>query len=381
MTDISFKLDPEIIIGVDTINRAGTICAAQGGKAFVLTEQVLYEHKFIDRLVSIFEDANVETLVFDDIPAQATAAVAETAADLARGARCSIVVGFGGLKTQSTARLCAMLANSSVSAFDLLDGENPDKTFLPYLAIPTTGRDPFLFSDSFIAVDHRDRSVKLIKAPRGLCTATLIDGGLSESLSEKFASTTAFDGFCACVEGYCSTRAHALSDALFEHSISLYASIMDSYMENRIFDLVGGSTNAGLLMAMGCAISAPGIGTALAYALNGRFPVAKSWCSTALLPYVLERLTSARPEKMARVASLLGEPVEGASTADAAAMAVESIRRRMGLLKVPARLKEFDLSLDKLVTVAESARNLEFVSYSPKTISAEDAYDILKQAF
>jgi alcohol dehydrogenase len=132
---------------------------------------------------------------------------------------------------------------------------------------------------------------------------------------------------------------------------------------------------------MGCAISAPGIGTALAYALNGRFPVAKSWCSTALLPYVLERIISARPEKMAKVASLLGEPVEGAPVAEAAAMAVEGIRRRMGLLKVPARLKELDLSLDKLVPVAESARDLEFVSYSPKTISAEDAYDILKQAF
>ncbi|MDR0389362.1 MAG: iron-containing alcohol dehydrogenase, partial [Spirochaetaceae bacterium] len=179
MTDISFKLDPEIIIGTDTINRAGTICAAQGGKAFILTEQVLYENKFIDRLLSILEDVHVETLVFDDIPAQATAAVAETAADLARGARCSIIIGFGGLKTQSVARLCAMLVNSSVSAFELLDGKAPDQNFLPYLAIPTTGRDPFLFSGSFIAVDHRDRSVKLIKSPQGLCVATIIDGGLS----------------------------------------------------------------------------------------------------------------------------------------------------------------------------------------------------------
>jgi alcohol dehydrogenase len=221
----------------------------------------------------------------------------------------------------------------------------------------------------------------MITSPRGLCAAAIIDGGLSESLSEKFASTTAFDGFCASVEGYCSTRAHFLSDALFEHSMSLYASLMDSYLDNHILDMVGSSTSAGLLMAMGCAVSVPGIGTALAYALNGRFPVAKSWCSTAVLPYVLERLAASRPEKMAKTAALLGETVEGVSVADAALMAVESIRRRMGLLKVPARLKDFGLSLDKLLPVAESARNLDFVSYSPRTISTEDAYDILKQAF
>jgi alcohol dehydrogenase len=183
------------------------------------------------------------------------------------------------------------------------------------------------------------------------------------------------------VEAYCSTKSHYLSDALLEHSMSLYASLMDSYVDNHIVDMAGGLTNAGLLMAMGCAISVPGIGTALAYALNGRFPVAKSWCSAAVLPYVLEHLIASRPEKMAKAAALLGEPVEGASTAEAALMAVESIRRRMGILKIPARLKDFNLSLDKLLPAAESARNLDFVSYSPRTISTEDAYDILKQAF
>jgi len=53
----------------------------------------------------------------------------------------------------------------------------------------------------------------------------------------------------------------------------------------------------------------------------------------------------------------------------------------MGLLKVPARLKEFDLSLDRLVPVAEVARDLDFVAFSPRPISTEDAYDILKQAY
>ncbi|QQO10228.1 iron-containing alcohol dehydrogenase [Breznakiella homolactica] len=381
MADISFRLDPEIIIGTDTVNRAGAIAASQGGRALVVTEQVLYEKRSIERLVSVLENSGVEAIVFDEIPSQATADVAEAAAELARGARCTVIIGFGGLKTQSIARLAAMITDSRAQLFDLLDGKNPASNFLPYIAVPTTGRDPFLFSNSFIAVDPRDRSVKLIKAPQGLCVAAIIDGGLSESLSGKFASTTAFDGFCAAVEGYCSTKAHFLSDALLEHAITLYSKIMNSYVENQVFDLVGGSTNAGLLMAMGCAISAPGIGTALAYALNSRFPVAKSWCSTVVLPYVLERFVTARPEKMAKAAALMGEPVEGASVTDAANMAVDSIRRRMGLLKVPARLKEFDLSLDKLVPVAESARNLEFVAYSPRTISTEDAYDILKQAY
>jgi alcohol dehydrogenase len=53
----------------------------------------------------------------------------------------------------------------------------------------------------------------------------------------------------------------------------------------------------------------------------------------------------------------------------------------MGQLEVPARLKDFNLSLDRLVQVAESARGLEFVAFSPWTVASEDAYDLLKQAF
>jgi alcohol dehydrogenase len=381
MADISFNLEPEILIGVDTINRAGTICNLYGGRVLIATEQVLYENRSIERLTTVLADSGVESIVFDEIPAQATADVAESAATLARGARCSAIIGFGGLKTQAIARITAMIAPSGLSVFDLLDGKKIEENFLPFVAVPTTGRDPFLFSSYFIAVDPRDRTVKLIKAPPRLCTAAIVDGNLSESLSGKFAATTAFDGFCVAIEAYCSTKANFLSDALLEQAICLYTQIMDSYSDNQLFDIVGGSTNAGFLMALGSSISAPGIGTALAYALNGRFPVAKSWCSTVLLPYILERLAAARPEKLAKTAQLMGESVEGASVADCSAMAVDAIRRRIGILKVPARLKEFDLSLDRLIPLANAAHSLEFVAFSPWTVAAEDAFDLLKQAF
>ncbi|MDR1374504.1 MAG: iron-containing alcohol dehydrogenase [Treponema sp.] len=381
MADISFKLDPEIIIGTDTVNRVGAICNLYGGRVLIATEQVLYENRSIERLTAVLADSGVESIVFDEIPAQATADVAESAAALARGARCSAIVGFGGLKTQAIARITAMIANSGPSVFDLLDGGKTEENYLPFIAIPTTGRDPFLFSSHFIAVDPRDRTVKLIKAPPRLCTAVIVDGNLSESLSGKFAATTAFDGFCVAVEAYCSIKANFFSDALLEQAICLYTQMMDSYGDNQFFDIVGGSTHAGFLMALGSSISAPGIGTALAYALNGRFPVAKSWCSTVLLPYILERLAAARPEKLAKAAQLMGEPVEGASVADCAGMAVDAIRRRIGILKVPARFKEFGLSLDRLVPLANAAHSLEFVAFSPWTVAAEDAFDLLKQAF
>jgi alcohol dehydrogenase len=95
----------------------------------------------------------------------------------------------------------------------------------------------------------------------------------------------------------------------------------------------------------------------------------------------MEKLVASRPEKMARAVSLMGEAIESVSTSEAANMAVDMIRSHMGQLKVPARLKDFNLSLDRLVPAAEAARDMEFVASSPWTVTSEDAYDLLKQAF
>jgi alcohol dehydrogenase len=381
MADTILRLDPEIIIGLDTINRAGSIFAEQGRKILLATEQGLYENKLIDRLVKVLDDAGLETIIFDEIPSQATAEAAESAASLARGARCDMVIGFGGMKTQYIARLTAILAASTFRLFDLLDGVREESAFLPYAAIPATGADPFLLSDFIIAVDPRDRLVKLVKSPRHLCRAVILDQGLSELIGGKFGSTAAFDGLCISMEAYCSAKSGFFSDALLEQAISLYAKMMHSYADNQSVDYPGASIHAGLLMAIGASVSTPGIGTALAYALNGKFPVAKAWCATVLLPYVMEKLVASRPEKMAKAAFLMGENTEGVSTSDAANMAVDLVRSRMGQLQVPARLKDFNLSLDRLVPAAEAARNLEFVASSPWTVTSEDAYDLLKQAF
>ena len=99
MADTVLRFDPEIIIGLDTVNRAGGFCANLGRKVFIATEQGLYANNLINRLIQVFEDANLETILFDEIPAQATAEVAENAASLARGARCDMIVGFGSFKT------------------------------------------------------------------------------------------------------------------------------------------------------------------------------------------------------------------------------------------------------------------------------------------
>jgi alcohol dehydrogenase len=247
-----------------------------------------------------------------------------------------------------------------------------------------------MFSRAFIAVDSRDRSVKLIKAPKGLCVALLLDGSLTSDTATHPVST--FDSLCVALEAYCSKSANFLSDTLLEQAISYYARLLPAVAsETSSADTNGdddgsgtdsnSANDAALLTALGVALSAPGIATALAYAIHARFPVEKARCSVVLLPRIVEKLVSVRPEKVAKVAALFGENTEGLSVAEAANTAITVISQRLAEWSAPTTLREMNLSLDRLISVAETARNLEFIAYSPWTITSEEVFELLKQTF
>jgi alcohol dehydrogenase len=409
MTDLSFRIEPEVIIGADVLTRAGTTCKAYGTRALIITEHGLVKRGLVERLAALLADVGIETILFDTVDDHSTVDLATSAANLARGARASVIIGFGGLTTQMIARLTAITTHSSLELFELLDGKDPNNAsmdavvhthtqddFLPYIAILTEA-DTFMFSRAFIAVDSRDRSVKLIKAPKGLCVALLLDSLLMADATTHPVSM--FDSLCVALEAYCSKSANFLSDILLEQAISYYARLLpasasetssaatdededdDEEDEEASGTDSSSAQDAALLTALGVALSAPGIATALSYAIHARFPVEKARCSAILLPRIAEKLVSVRPEKVAKVAALFGETIEGLSVAEAANMTITVISQRLTEWSAPTALRELNLSLDRLISVAETARNLEFIAYSPWTITSEEVFELLKQSF
>ena len=372
--DISFKFDPELIMGADTLSLAGTICGRYGDRIMIAAGHDL-DPQLIKRLKDILEDARIEAIVFDGIEEQSGVDMAENIVELCRAGHCAAIIGFGGNKTQIIARMAAIMAPMRISSYDLLDGRGFYEKFLPFIAIPTAGLDAFSFTGYFLAADPRDRFVKLIRSPGKLYAAVIVDSNLYQSIRGGEAAASVFEGFSAALEAYCSSNASFLSDALLERSLNFYAQILKKGSNEIDLDTFA---QAGFLASLGTSVSSPGVGAALSFAINARFPVSKHLCSSALLPSITEKLIASRPEKLARVASFLGNTGGAASTADAANSAITGIRACMESFNVQPSLKDFGISLDRLAAVAEAARNLEFVAASPWTVSEEAVFDILK---
>jgi len=81
------------------------------------------------------------------------------------------------------------------------------------------------------------------------------------------------------------------------------------------------------------------------------------------------------------VAKTLGEDVYGLSSSDAAQQASSRVRRIIGQLGLPARLRDFDLRLPELADAAEVASGFDMMSHMPISMTVDSLYDLLKRAY
>jgi alcohol dehydrogenase len=382
MPDISFTVPTDVRFGLDVVNRVAALVSGCGERVLLVTEAILYEGKVIDRIQGLFEKKGIQHIVYDEVVPHATSTVVDEGVKLARSAHVEVVVGLGGLRTLSVAKCIAMVSQQEAEMDDFLSGVQPRGEPLPYIAIPTTCRDPFLFSDEYLLTDGRDRTAKIGRTQKGITRVAIVDPKLSTTLPPKYTATTLIDTLLCAVEGYLSSRSNFLSDTLFARACQLVGGIIQKLVEQPDDLRVRlNASMAGLLTSLGLSMSKTGVGAALAYAVNGSHMVPKSWVASIMLPHVLEFYSGVAAEKLAAVAGYLGEEVSEQAPVEAAAQAVEAVRRMIGQLGLPTRLRDFDLELDDMVEIASTARNFDMMNYLPRSISTEDLYELIKSAY
>jgi len=382
MPDISFVLPTEIKFGLDVINRIGATVAGYGERVLLVTEAILYESKTIERIQSLFEKKGIQYLIFDEVVPNATSQAVDDGVNLARGSHTEVVVGLGGVRALSVAKGIAMVTPTASEMDDYLSGMHPTGVPLPYIAVPTTCRDPFLLQDEYLLTDARERTAKIGSTQKGITKAAIVDPKLTTSLPAKFSATTLLDALLSAVEGYISSRSNFLSDTFFSQALEILGRILPRLAEQPDdLKVRMNASMAGLLTSLGLTMSKQGIGTALSYAINGQYMVPKSWIAAIMLPHVMEFNAAACAEKLSRASGLLGEEVRDLNPVEAAGRGVEAVRRIIGSLGLPTRLRDFDLDLDDMVDVASTARAYDMMNYLPRSISTEDLYELIKTAF
>lgn len=382
MADFIFKISPNIVLGSYTITRIGQYALEYGSKFMVVIDPMLKEVGIADKILQPLDEHKVDYFLFDQILNGATTQSIDQALNLARDAHIHGIIAVGGAKTINIAKAVCSLFYELHDLYSFVDGASPEASPLPLICIPTTIRDPFIFSPFTPIIDSRSNRNCLIKNKDAICKLVVFDPNLSLTLTENQTASMSIETLCIAIESYISQKANFFSDMIVEKGSELLGYGMDGSPSLTITTpsevLL---TQGGCMASLACAMSSPGVASSLAQTINARYRVSRSLVSAILLPYIIEDAAKFKADRIAKLAKIIRACPEDASQEDAATALCEYVRQKIAKNNLPARLKDLSLTVDQLALAAEDAGQLDLMNTLPRSMTSDDLFDLLKLAF
>ena len=380
MSQVVFDVPVKTYMGTDSFGRIGDEALKHGSRALLVTCSNVSGTDIHKRVEQVLESRGISSIVFDAIGPDTASESVDAAVSLASAGKAQLVIGLGGVKTLSLGRATALLSRSNLRVDDFMDGMKPSNIALPFLGVPSACRDPFMFKDSIMLTDGRNRNCRLKNTAGVYPAAVFIDPEAAVGIPASTFTFTIMDTLMYAIEGYISEKSNFLSENLFLKAISAVITSERKHGENgEDREAFTKAARAGLVTALGLSMAGPGLGAALSMIISARYRAPRVLVSAVVLPIILEYGLKVCPEKIARLAPILNESAEDLSTSQAAERVIDSIRHRIGLKRVQIRLSEFGVKIDDLSGIAEDVRRFDFITHLPAPVPTEDLISMLRK--
>jgi maleylacetate reductase len=310
---------------------------------------------------------------FDQMPPHTPRAAVIRATEAARTADADLIVSIGGGSITDGAKAVQMcLANDirSAAAIDSLrplqgpgGGIEPPVMQAPtirQISIPTTlsGGD---FSAIAGVTDERTKVKELLRHPRTIPSAVILDPALTLHTPEWLWLSTGVRAVDHCVEGVCSNEANAYADAQALKGLALLASALPR-VKAEPNDLAARlECQMGTWLSMGPLASGVPMGAShgIGYVLGAEFGIPHGHTSCIMLPAVMRWNKPANADRQAQVATAMSQPGADASTVLDAFIAGLGMPRSLGAVKI---------GRDSFQRLAEQSMATPWVPRNPRRI-------------
>lgn len=380
MADLIFRVSPNIVLGEYTSSRLADYAVKENSRYIVVMDPVLKDINSTQKILASLKDNGVNYFVMDEVGSNAETKTIERALVLARNGYATGVIAIGGGKAISTARAVASLCGEEGSVYEYIDGEKITKSALPLICLPTAMRYGFMFSSLVPVVDSRSRKAKMIKVPDALCRLALIDPNFAVSLTENQVASMTLETLSFSLEAYLSQKATFFSDMLVEKAAELLRSAIGGTSVNVAISPQTLRSQAGCMASLATATSSAGLATMLSLCINARFDVPRSLVSAIMLPHLIEDALKYKADRVAHLARILGVAGADADDTDASMMMADAVRQQLAKAQLPTRLKDLALAIEDLAPVAENASELPLMTTLPRSMTADDLFEIIKTA-
>lgn len=371
-----FQSVPKIVCAAGGIAQLGALMAELGAtRVVVVCDRGIRACGFADQAISSLEAAGIAGLIHDGVLADPPVSAIRAAAEAARAFGADGVVGLGGGSSLDTAKLVALLVNSTQPIEEMFGTDLAQGRRLPLIQVPTTaGTGSEVTWVSVVTSDAGEK--KAIYSRQLLPDVALLDAELTLGMPPHVTAATALDAMVHAIEGYTSrTRKNAIADGLAVRALGLlHANLPKVLADGRDIEARSAMLVGSLLAGQAFVNASVGAVHALAYPLGARFHVPHGHANAMVMGPVFRFNLPAAASAYAELASIVLPGRSFASAEDAAEAFVremETLCARSGLETRIGALGVGGGDLDGMAQeVAVGIRRL--IDSNPRDMTKED---------
>ena len=382
MSDFTFRISPNILLGPYTISRLGQQVKEWGTRFIIIMDPLLNEAKLSDKITQSLMDHKIDCFVFSELSDGAATKTIERALKLSQEGHIHGVIAVGGEKAINVGRAVAAYFNEAHNLYTFVDGSLPSTNPIPCICVPTTFRSAFVFTQEIPVTDSRNHQISILHVQNSICKLLLMDPNLMLTLTDNQKATLSIELIALATEAYLSQKANIFSDMFVEKGLEILSYALDGSPSLEITTpeevlLV----QAGCLISLAAASSSIGLSSLISLSIYSRYHKGRSLVSSILLPYVLEDATKFKVAKLEILAHMLRAAPEDIKGEEAAKMLTEYVRQKIAKYSLPTRLKDLQLTVEQLSLAVEDISKINTINTLPRSMSTDDLFDFIKLAF
>jgi len=372
--NFTFRTVPNVIFETGASARLGAIVKARMKRPVVVTDKGIVAAGLIDAALKSLRAEGLDYHLFDGIEADPPARIVRQSVDIARAHKADGVIGFGGGSSMDTAKIIAVLLNSTQKLEEIYGTGNIKGGRAPLALLPTTAGTGSEVTD--IAVVTTDDEQKMgILGDQMFADIAILDPALTYGLPRAVTAATGVDAMVHAIEAYTNRhKKNPVSDALAREALRLLASNIVQACEDPSNAAVRGNMLLGAMLAGQAFTNSPvGAVHGMAYPLGALFHIPHGASNALMLEPVLRFSAPAAAALYAELGDVIGANATGgyAERSDAFISRLMEIVAATG---VERRLSKLGISHNDLPRMAEDAMKAERVMRNnPREVTYEDA--------
>ena len=369
-----------IKFGAGRIAELPAACAAAGMKRpLLITDRGLAALPVTKTALDIMEGAGLGRAIFSEVdPNPHEGNLAAGIAAFHAGAHDG-VIAFGGGSGLDLGKLVALMADQTVSVWDLEDiGDwwtraNAAKIH-PIVAVPTTAGTGSEVGRAGVLTNSATETKKIIFHPNILPKVVISDPALTVSMPRSITAGTGMDAFAHCLEAYSSPFFHPMSQGIALEGMRLVKeNLLTAYNDGANLEARGNMMAAA---AMGAVAFQKGLGAihALSHPIGAIYHTHHGMTNAVVMRPVLAFNRHAIEDRIERAAAYMG--IEGGF--DGFDAFVRDLNAALG---IPETLAGLGVGQDRLDHIAAAALEDPSAGGNPVTMTLENTRALLDACF